>query len=306
MTNLAHISANLRRLRRGTGWTSLLERPMSTGDRASHANKSATHAEKLQRDATQSKVNLDTQIATEELAIAALIHLELMSLRLPNVSYASLKGKTMPCRAIGGDFFDAIALTDALCAVVADVSGKGAPAAIVAAMLQGIIHAQMLADQPLTAIAGMVNEFLCTRATGKFATMVLLKVRANGKVEYLNCGHVPPVLVNSASVRRLEGSNVVVGLVAAAQYRSEACELMHGDRLLIFTDGITEAENSRGEQFGDSALECRTHLHSVESVFEHVSKFQGSLERSDDWTLFELLYRGGASLGVGPGLIQST
>jgi serine phosphatase RsbU (regulator of sigma subunit) len=206
----------------------------------------------------------------------------------------------MPCRGIGGDFFDAIALTDALCAVVADVSGKGAPAAIVAAMLQGIIHAQMLADQPLTAIADMVNEFLCSRATGKFATMVLLKVRANGNAEYVNCGHVPPVLVNSASVRRLEGSNVVVGLVATAQYKSEVCELMHGDRILIFTDGITEAENSQGEQFGDSALECQTHLCSVESVFEHVSKFQGSLERSDDWTLFELLYRGAEPSVVGP------
>jgi sigma-B regulation protein RsbU (phosphoserine phosphatase) len=91
-----------------------------------------------------------------------------------------------------------------------------------------------------------------------------------------------------------------VGLVAAAQYKSEVCELTHGDRILIFTDGITEAENSQGEQFGDSALEYQTHLCSVESVFEHVSKFQGSLERSDDWTLFELLYRGAEPSVVGP------
>ena len=298
MTTLAHMAANLRSLKRFPGWTSLFERPMSTGNRGSYTNSSTIPARKLARNAATCKTNLDTQIATEDLAVAALIHSELMSIRLPSVSYACLKGKTMPCRGIGGDFFDAIALTDALCAVVADVSGKGAPAAIVAAMLQGIIHAQMLADQPLTAIAGMVNEFLCSRATGKFATMVLLKVRANGKAEYLNCGHVPPVLVNSASVRRLEGSNVVVGLVAAAQYKSEVCELMHGDRILIFTDGITEAENSQGEQFGDSALECQAHLYSVESVFEHVSKFQGGLERSDDWTLFELLYRGGESIGL--------
>jgi hypothetical protein len=65
-------------------------------------------------------------------------------------------------------------------------------------------------------------------------------------------------------------------LVAAAQYRSEACDLVPGDRILIFTDGVTEAENSRGEQFGDSALECRTHLDSLESVSEHVSKRQGA------------------------------
>jgi len=300
MTTLAHISANPSRLTRVPGGVSLPENSMLTGDRGLRSNTSAIHAKKRPRNATPSKIDLDAQIAAEELALAALIHSDLMSIRLPNDCYACLKGKTMPCRAIGGDFFDAVALTGALCAVVADVSGKGVPAAIVAAMLQGIIHAQMLADQPLTAIAGMVNEFLCSRATGKFATMVLLKVRANGTTEYVNCGHVPPVLVNSAGVRRLEESNIVVGLVAAAQYTSGACELLPGDRLLIFTDGITEAENSKGEQFGDLALESRSHLHSLESVFEHVSKFHGNQERSDDWTLFELLYRGGEAVMAGP------
>jgi len=300
MTTLAQMSANLRRLKRAPSCTSLLAKPLSTGDRGSHANTSAIHAKELPRNATSIRTISDTQILAEELALAALIHSDLMSIRLPNVSYARLNGKTLPCRAIGGDFFDAVALTDALCAVVADVSGKGAPAAIVAAMLQGIIHAQMSADQPLTTIASTINDFLCSRTTGKFATMVLLKVRANGTAEYLNCGHVLPVLVNGRSVRRLEGSNVVVGLIATAQYRSETCELMHGDRILVFTDGITEAENSRGEQFGDSALECLTHRYGVESIFEDVSKFQGSPERSDDWTLFELLYRGGEFLGAGP------
>jgi sigma-B regulation protein RsbU (phosphoserine phosphatase) len=294
MTTLAHISANLRRIETVPVPTSLLEKSVST-------NASASYAKKHPWRVTSSKMALDAKIAAEELALAALIHSELMSIRLPNVSYACLSGKTLPCRAIGGDFFDAIELTDALCAVVADVSGKGAPAAIVAAMLQGIIHSQMLADRPLTAIAGMVNEFLCSRATGKFATMVLLKVRADGTAEYLNCGHVSPVLVSSTSLRRLEGSNLVVGLVAAAQYRSETCALMPGDRILIFTDGITEAENSQGEQFGDLALECRTHLYTLECVFERVSKFQGDLERSDDWTLFELLYQGGGTLAVRPG-----
>src|SRR5271165_1070122 len=144
MTTLAHISANLRRPRKPSGWAPLIEKPMSIGESGSHANSSTANAARLHRDATPGKAELDTQIAAEELALAALIHSELMSIRLPNVSYARLNGKTLPCRAIGGDFFDAIALTDALCAVVADVSGKGAPAAIVAAMLQGIIHSQML------------------------------------------------------------------------------------------------------------------------------------------------------------------
>src|SRR5579859_1969516 len=114
---------------------------------------------------TSNKSHLDGKTAAEELALAALIHSKLMSINLPSASYARLKAKTLPCSAIGGDFFDAVTLGDSICAVVADVSGKGVPAAIVAAMLQGIIHAQMLADQPLQAIADMVNQFLCSRAT---------------------------------------------------------------------------------------------------------------------------------------------
>jgi phosphoserine phosphatase RsbU/P len=294
MTTLAHITSSLRSLGRV---------PSSTGLRESQNGSNAGTApapRKQMRDGLRHKPSIDSRLAAEELALAAHIHSELMSIRLPSVSYARLLGKTIPCRAIGGDFFDAIALNDAICAVVADVSGKGTPAAIVAAMLQGIIHAQMLAHQPLAAIAESVNEFLCSRTTGKFATMVLLKLSAGGTIEYLNCGHIPPVLVTNAGARQLQGSNTVVGLLSGAQYRSQACTLMPGDRMVIFTDGITEAENSRGEQFGDSTF----HLNSVDSVLEQLSTFQGSLERTDDWTIFELLYQGRETLQVGSGQLE--
>ena len=294
MTTLAHIPANLRRLKRVLGLTSALEGSLPIGERGSRPRPSAIHAKELPRNASVSKTNLDIRIAAEELAVAAIIHSDLMSIMLPNVSYACLKGKTIPCRAIGGDFFDAVALTDATCAVVADVSGKGIPAAIVAAMLQGIIHAGISAYQPLAMIATTVNEFLFSRTIGKFATMVLLKIWESGRLEYLNCGHVPPLLVNEASVRQLSAGSTVVGLIPGAQYTSEVCNLRPGDRIMIFTDGITEAENSHGEQFGDSALEHG--LCSFDSVFERLSIFQGSNEPSDDCTLFELRYQGAESL----------
>jgi len=111
MTTLAHISANLSRFKRVPGWISRLEKPLLTGDKGGHTNTSLVHARKLPQKATP---NLDAQIAAEELALAALIHSDLMSIKLPNDSCACLRGKTMPCRAIGGDFFDAIALTGSL------------------------------------------------------------------------------------------------------------------------------------------------------------------------------------------------
>src|SRR5579862_2683348 len=173
MTTLAQITANLKTLKRSANWNSELDRQLPASI--------LRNVKKLTPKPVRDETNLNARLETEELALAALIHSELMSIRLPSVSYARLKAKTIPCNAIGGDFFDAIGLDNSLCAVVADVSGKGVPAAIVAAMLQGIIHAQMLANQPLIAIVRTVNEFLCSRATGKFATMILLKLTANGR-----------------------------------------------------------------------------------------------------------------------------
>jgi phosphoserine phosphatase RsbU/P len=291
MTTYLQISGNPRAPKKAPLWSPLGKTITAGGPRASRPNGAFPQARKFQQDAWKVIGNLQPRNAAEDLALAAHIHSELMSIKLPSVAFASMKGKTIPCRAIGGDFFDAIALPDALCAVVADVSGKGAPAAIVAAMLQGIIHAQMLADQPLPAIATMVNEFLCSRTTGKFATMVLLKVHAAGRVEYVNCGHVPPVLF-SKSVRKLEGGNSVVGLFPGTQYELQTSDLSPEDRILIFTDGISEAENAQGEQFGDAGCDSWAHLRSVDAVLDQASRFQGSVERSDDWTLLELLYRG--------------
>ncbi len=303
MTLHAQMPGTLQSLKTEPSWASVSEKPLSIGDWGSPANTYRFHRSNPFRNVTLDEANRDVQLAAEELALAAHIQSELMSIRLPSVSYARLTGRTIPCRAIGGDFFDAVALMDATCAVVADVSGKGIPAALVAAMLQGIIHAEILAYQPLATIASTVNEFLCSRTIGKFATMVLLKIWECGRLEYLNCGHVPPLFVNDASVHQLEGGNAVVGLIPEAQYASEICNLMPGDRIMIFTDGITEAENSTGEQFGDSGFECG--ISSVDSVFEQLSTFQGSIERSDDCTLFELLYRESSeALQIGSGQFE--
>jgi len=251
---------------------------------------------RLVRVAVPAGADLDLRLAAEELALAALIHSHLMDIPLPSVSFANLESKTVPCSAIGGDFSDAVAGEDSLCAVVADVSGKGVPAAIVAAMLQGIIHAQMLARKPLAEIAATVNRFLCSRAPGKYAAMVLVKVQMDGTAEYLNCGHGAPVVVKSNGVRRLDGRNAVVGLLSGAQYRAERCQLHPGDRLLIFTDGIMEAEDSSGRQFSETQFDLLVHLPTTKQILDHVSNFADRRQQRDDWTVFQLRFDGGAQL----------
>ena len=252
----------------------------------------ATEAATLLHNALLADSELKARLAAEELAVAARIHSSLMSITLPTLSYAVLQAKSIPCLAIGGDFYDAVALDDCVCVAIADVSGKGVPASIVAATLQGIIHALMLTGQSLPEIAALVNRFLCTRRVGKYATMVLLKLYPDGQAEFINCGHVPPLVVTGCGARRLKENNLIVGLIPEASYAASHCRLARGERILLTTDGITEAENSAGEEFGGAGLDAVVHLTSLDAILDHVAKFQAPNEAQDDWTLVDIRYEG--------------
>ncbi|WP_263350428.1 SpoIIE family protein phosphatase [Acidicapsa acidisoli] len=230
--------------------------------------------------------------AREELAVAARIHSGLMSIALPVLPYASLQAKTVPCLAIGGDFYDAVVLDDCVCVTLVDVSGKGISAAIVAATLQGIVHAQLAARQDLSDIATAVNRFLCERNIGKYATMVIVKLYPDGQLEYINCGHILPLVIRGKQIRRLEDSNLMVGLFAEAIYASAKTVLLPGERLVIASDGITEAENSKGRQFEESWLSVVTHCPNIGEILDQVAKFQAPNPAQDDCTLVEVRYNG--------------
>lgn len=252
----------------------------------------ATEAAALVENALLAEAEHKARLAREELAIAARIHKGLMSIAMPVISYAAIQAKTVPCLAIGGDFYDAVALNDCVCVTIADVSGKGVPAAIVAATLQGIIHTQLLAGQSLPEIAAQVNVFLCTRNIGKYATMVMLKLFPDGRVEYVNCGHIPPLSILGEEVRRLEEGNMIVGLIEGASYTAAQDLLRPGERLLLVTDAVTEAESSSGEAFGDSGLRSVARYQDIEEILDHVAKFCAPNPAQDDCTLMEIRYRG--------------
>lgn len=252
----------------------------------------ATEAATLLENALLAEAEVKARKAAEELAIAASIHAGLMSISLPTLQYARLTARTIPCREIGGDFYDAIALDGCLGAVVADVSGKGVPASIVAATLQGIVHAQMLTGQSLAAIADLVNRFLCDRNVGRYATMVLLKLYPNGAIEYVNCGQLPPVVVSGSAVRRLGEASVVVGLLPDAIYSSATGHLAPGARILLATDGVTDAENSREEQFGEDRFEAAAGAGPIETIVKRMEEFQAGQPALDDCTFLEIQYQG--------------
>jgi serine phosphatase RsbU (regulator of sigma subunit) len=236
---------------------------------------------------------LKARQAEEELVIAASIHSGLMSITLPRLDYAEFRARTIPCHAIGGDFYDVIALPDCVCVAIADVSDKGVPASIVAATLQGIIHALLLTGQSLPKTADLINNFLCARQVGKYATMVLLKIFPTGCVELLNCGHVPPLLISpDGKVTELDESSPIVGIIEEATYAALQISLRPGDRILLATDGITEIEDRSGELISVDGLIALAPLPTLDEILHELYKIQASPEPRDDWTLLDIRYTG--------------
>lgn len=230
----------------------------------------------------------------QELAIAAAIQQGLMAVTIPEVPFARLKGRNLSCKEIGGDFFDAVRTEQGLAVFLADVSGKGVSAALLANTLQGMIYSQLIAGMPLPEIMASVNRFFTQKhISEKYATVIIAQVLPDGELEYVNCGHVPPLVVSGQNVTRPAHGNLPVGLLKDATYESDRVRLVPGDRFLMVTDGVTEAENPRGDFFEDSRLESiASTTHSMDDIFAAVSDFCSGRPLSDDCTVVELVYTG--------------
>lgn len=230
----------------------------------------------------------------QELSIAASIQQKLMAVTIPEVPFAQLVGKNLSCKEIGGDFFDAVNTDHGLTVVLADVSGKGVSAALLASTLQGMIYSQLSAGMHLTDIVTAVNRYFTHKEIGeKYATLVIARLQRDGELEYVNCGHVPPLLVCNGEVIRPEHGNLPVGLMAEASYESDRFQLHAGDRLVLVTDGVTEAENAEGEFFDNHRLEkVASQSGGLEQILSAVSTFCAGNPLSDDCTVVDLLYTG--------------
>lgn len=230
----------------------------------------------------------------QELAIAASIQQRLMAVTIPDVPFAKMRGRNLSCKEIGGDFFDVVPTDDGLAVILADVAGKGVSAALLASTLQGMVYSHLSAHMPLVEIMAAVNRFFTQKHIGeKYATVVIVKISPTGELEYVNCGHVPPLLVSGSKVIRPEHGNLPVGLLADATYESDRVQMKPGDRFILVTDGVTEAENAQGEFFDNERLEqVAAKSPTLEDIFEAVSVFCAGTPLGDDCTVVELLYTG--------------
>jgi serine phosphatase RsbU (regulator of sigma subunit) len=227
----------------------------------------------------------------EELNVAAKIQSNIMAAKLPSVPFASIAARSVPCREIGGDFFLAIADKEILTVAVADVSGKGISAAILACTMQGMMYAQLLSRQPLDAMAAAVNRYICEKDIGKYATMAVVRLYPDGRAEYINCGHIPPFVCSQTGTLRLLESNLPVGMVERAEFKAGETHIPPGSRLLIVTDGVTEARDASGEFFGEERVEqAAARCDSLDDLFQQVQAFCETTENDDDCTVLEVRY----------------
>ena len=240
-----------------------------------------------------------------EMSIACEIQQQLLPTRFPQAAHFSMIGRNIACESVGGDYFDVIDLAGGRYGfVVADVSGKGVTAAILASMLQGVFSATAGMDIPLQVLASRVNKYLCERsADDRYATLFYGVLDTSGRIDYINAGHIPPLVRTSlGQVYRLASDNFPLGMFDFAEYRSDRAVLQPGDFMIICTDGFSEAHNLRDELFGEAGMRDILQRFNGQTVEElndaiqaGVREFTEGAAQSDDMTLVIIHYRGAAA-----------
>lgn len=241
------------------------------------------------------------QALEEELRIARLIQQSLLPDRLPTSGWFRAAGSSIASRQVGGDYFDVIQIgPEAFSAVVADVSGKGVSSALLAALLQGAALRSARAPAEIEEMFTQLNRFLLERTQGeKYATLFYAVIGANGDLDWVNAAHCPPILVRrTGGVELLEATGLPVGLLESAAYEVRRERLEPGDKLVVYTDGLTEARNAHGQFFETARLlrllrqqaqaSCAA-LHAL--LLEELGAFTGGAPQDDDVTLLVVEYR---------------
>jgi sigma-B regulation protein RsbU (phosphoserine phosphatase) len=241
----------------------------------------------------------------QEMRIAAEIQQALLPKMARTGAFFTAAAASLPCRSIGGDFYDYVDLpAGALGFALGDVAGKGPPAALLSAMMQGIFAAQAASSDSPSQTISRVNLALYRRGIeSRFVTLMYGVLAPDGRLTYCNAGHNPPLVISGTSsgqtVRRLECGGPIVGLFEAATFDEETISLAPGDWLIVFSDGVSEAMSASGDEYGESrivriveqnkGLEARQLL---EALFADVRDFARGAPQSDDITAMILRYSG--------------
>ena len=283
MTGWGSIDTAVEAMRRGA--KSFVQKPW----------EDVTLLEILEREISEARaVRRRDQKQQREIEEARLIQRGLLPTTVPQVPGIQLAVAWQPANGVGGDCFDTLSFGDRLGVSIADIAGKGLPAALLMSNLQAAVRAFAQESVPPSAICASVNRLLCRNmASGRFATFCYARIDVPGRrVVYANAGHNPPLIVRpGGEVERLSEGGMVLGVFPETGYEQAELPLETGDRLVFYTDGITEARSPAGEEYGEdrlaaAAVSCRAA--SAESVKDtllaDVNAFTGG-QFEDDATM---------------------
>ena len=217
-------------------------------------------------------------------------------LKLQDADKVNIYASMLAAKDVGGDFYDFFPIDDhRMGFTIADVSGKGVPAAIFMAVSRTLIKATGLQDKPTNECMSTVNDILCDESVGSMFVTVFYGIYdlQTGQITFTNAGHNPPYILKADGQVEVVKSpcNLVLGAVPDMPFSCDTLELEPGDTLFMYTDGVTEAENKNHDQFGESRLEealaeCKgaDSKHIVDTVNAKVKEFINGAAQSDDIT----------------------
>jgi len=237
----------------------------------------------------------DQERIQHEMFLARNIQQGLLPQELPQSDYFQVLSFTTPTETVGGDYYDVVELPDGRYGfALADVSGKGLPAAMMAASLQGAFGAVAAGAPDLGDLFWRVNDYLCDHTPAEmFATVLYGVLDRQGVFEFVNAGHIPPLIVRAqGGVDCLQSSNFPVGLFPHIEFTVDRAQLYPGDLIVTTSDGVTEARDTLGGLFGDARLlslleACsgQTADEVVRKILASIREYVGTAPQSDDLTV---------------------
>ena len=247
----------------------------------------------------------------QELHLARRIQRSFLLSQFPEMPRLEVHAVNVSSKQVSGDFYDVVpAGENAFLIAIADVAGKGVPAALLSSMLQASLRTQAASQPSVAAILASINTLVYrSTAVHQFATFFLARVEENTmRLTFSNAGHNFPVLFRRDGTRRtLEKGGTVVGILESASFEEDAVVLEPGDRILLYTDGLNEAADASGELYGEERLCDRFAAlprelparDLTERVLGGVREFLGDTEAGDDMTVMVLRVLEGAPAPAG-------
>ncbi len=242
------------------------------------------------------EAEIQIQRMERELEVAAQIQQQILPKSLPKFEGLQLGSLSIPCHAVGGDFFDVMKLDDhRIALVIADVSGKGIPAALLVSTLHASLHAYRELHFTSVDLTTKLNQFIYENSTAeKFITFALcIFDTRTSTIHSVNAGHCFPLIIRAdGSMVELKKNGFGLGMLPGSKYEEETVKLVHGDMIVLYTDGISESMNDKRDLYGNLRLSKILNRYRgflveeiLDEIVKDVKKFSGNSAQDDDLTL---------------------